>query len=258
MTTLNILILAVVEGVTEYLPISSTAHLIMTSTLLNLQQTPSTTLYEVVIQTGAIFAVIILYWKTLIQHKDHILKVLASFVPTALIGLLFHDTIKTVFFQSNLLIASSLILVGVIFIILELAISRGAIKLRADLTDITFTHAVLIGIIQASAIVPGVSRAGAVMIGMMLLGYKRTDAALYSFILAIPTLASASALDLITTDPSLLTSQMVSHLLIGSIVSCITALIVIKWLIGYLQHHSLAWFGAYRIIVGILFIALTI
>lgn len=257
MTIAQTILLSIVEGVTEYLPISSTAHLIMTSTLLHIQQTAQTTLFEVVIQTGAIFAVVILYWKTLTTHTEQYLKILASFIPTALIGLLLHSTIKTVFFQSPHLIAGSLVVVGVIFMIVEKYIADGSLKLSKHMSDITLTHALIIGTMQGMAVIPGVSRAGAVMIGMMLLGYKRTDSALYSFILAIPTLAAASALDLIKTDPALLTQNMVTSLLIGSVLSCLTALVCMKWLIAYLQRNSLTVFGIYRIVIGVLFYILT-
>ncbi len=261
MTFVHTLIFALVEGVTEFLPISSTAHLIITSKLLGITQNPVVSLFEVVIQSGAILAVVVLYWSTFVSflstQRRLLYMLVLSFMPTALAGLAFHKTIKEVFFHADTLIASSLIGVGILFIAVESLIARKVVTLSRDMHALSMTHALLIGIMQATAIVPGVSRAGAVMLGMMMLGYKRTDSALYSFLLAVPTLLAAGAYDLLKTDTSLLTSDVVQTLAIGGFLSCVAAYACLRWLIAYLQHNTLTIFGYYRIVAGILFFIFT-
>ncbi len=245
-------ILGIVEGLTEFLPISSTAHLIITSKFLGLSQTEFTTFFEVFIQTGAILAVVVIYFQYILKHKKYLKPLLYSFIPTAAVGLLLHKLIKTVFFDSPLLIYSSLIIVGIVFLVIEYLVKHHKLELKRSLDDITPKDAIIFGLFQACAVVPGVSRAGAVMVGMMVKGYKREEAAIYSFLLAVPTLIAASALDLIKVNAKLLTnSSNISAILVGFIVSFITAFVVIKWFIKYLQSHTLEVFGVYRIILGV-------
>lgn len=251
MTPLQAIILGLIEGITEFLPISSTAHLIISSKLLSLPQDEFVSFFEVFIQSGAILAVVLLYWKTVLEHKDYIGKIIISFIPTAVIGLLMRDTIKDVFFQSDALIGYSLIIVGILFIIVEKYVKDGTLKLTKSLTQMTYKDAFFAGVIQAAAIVPGVSRAGAVIIGLMLMKYKRSEAAVYSFLLAVPTILGASLFDLLKTDVSVLTSSNMMLIAIGFVVSFVSALGFIKWLIGYLQKNSLNAFALYRIVIGL-------
>ncbi|OGK18866.1 hypothetical protein A3D80_00905 [Candidatus Roizmanbacteria bacterium RIFCSPHIGHO2_02_FULL_40_13b] len=251
MSIIHALILGIVEGLTEFLPISSTAHLIITSKFLGLTQSGFTTFFEVFIQSGAILAVVLLYFRYILAHQKYVRSILLSFIPTALVGLILHDTIKTSFFTSPVLIYSSLIVVGILFIIIEHLVRMKKFSLTKHVEDISLQEALIFGLFQALAIVPGVSRAGAVMVGMMVRGYKREEAAVYSFLLAVPTLFAASALDLLKTDMSLLTnSSNALALLIGFTVSFLTAYIVIKWFISYLQRNTLTIFGIYRIVLG--------
>lgn len=252
MNIFQALILGVVEGLTEFLPISSTAHLIIASKFLGLSQTEFITFFEVFIQTGAILAVVVLYFQYILHHKKYLKPLFYSFIPTAIVGLLLHTIVKTVFFDSPLLIYSSLILVGIVFLIIEYLVKQGKLELKRSLDEITPQDAIIFGLFQACAVVPGVSRAGAVMVGMMMRGYKREESAIYSFLLAVPTIFAASALDIVKTDLSIIAND--SHLyalIVGFSVSFITAYIVIKWLINYLQSHTLEIFGVYRIILGI-------
>lgn len=251
MTLTQAIILGLVEGVTEFLPISSTAHLIISSKLLSLPQDEFVSFFEVFIQSGAILAVILLYWKTVLEHQDYIAKIIVSFIPTALIGFLMRDTIKDVFFHSDALIGYSLIIVAILFVLVEMYVKKGTLKLSKSLKDMTYQDAFFAGVIQAAAIVPGVSRAGAVIIGLMLMKYKRAEAAIYSFLLAIPTILGASMFDLIETDLAVLTPSNLSALTVGFVVSFISALVFIKWLIGYLQRNSLNGFALYRILIGL-------
>lgn len=249
MTLVQALILGVIEGITEFLPISSTAHLIIASNFLKLPQSEFVSFYEVFIQSGAILAVVLLYWKLLAGNRQNLQNILISFIPTAIIGFLMRDIIKDVFFQSNSIIGSALVIVGVVFLYVEYLVSQKKLKLTKDIKDMTTKEALLIGTIQAFAIVPGVSRAGAVIVGMMFMRYKRTDAALYSFLLAVPTIGAAGAYDLIKTDLSLVTENL-GLIVIGSVVSFVTAFYFVKWLIQYLQNNSLNAFAFYRIAVG--------
>jgi len=245
-------ILGIVEGITEFIPVSSTAHLIIASTLMGLPQAEFVSFFEVFIQSGAILAVIFLYFDYIRKHQELIPKVLVSFIPTAIIGFIMRDIIKNVFFQSIGIIAAALLLVGVVFIIVEIFIRNNKLVLKKDLTDLKYKDAFLIGLIQSFAVVPGVSRAGAVIVGMMLMKYKRSEAAVFSFLLAIPTIIGASVLDLLKTDPSLFTPVVLRFIGTGFLLSFLSALIFVKWLTRYLQKNSLVIFGVYRIILAIL------
>ena len=147
---------------------------------------------------------------------------------------------------------------GLIFIMIEFLIKKRALVLKGSLKELTYRDAFLIGLVQSLAIVPGVSRAGAVIVGMMLLKYKRSEAAVYSFLLAVPTILGASILDLIKTDVSLLTNKNLIFVATGFLASFVSALAVIKWLITYLQKNSLVIFGVYRIILAVLLFRLLI
>lgn len=253
MTILHAFILGIVEGVTEFLPISSTAHLLFASKLLHISQNGFTTFFEVFIQSGAILAVLVLYYKKFLHHTSLIIHLLASFVPTAIVGLLLHKIIKTVFFQSTELVFLVFFTMGFVFIITEMMIKKKHLALNKSLTDVTIQHALLIGLFQALAVMPGISRAGAVLLAMMLLGYKREDAALYSFFLAVPTIFAASALDLVKTDFSIITqSNRALIIIVGFIVSFVSALFVIKWFMKFLQKNTLIPFGIYRILLTII------
>lgn len=253
MSPVQALILGVVEGITEFLPVSSTAHLIITSTFLGLNQSEFISFFEVFIQSGAILAVVVLYFQYILTHKELVKPLIVSFIPTATIGLLMHSTIKTTFFNSPILIYYSLVMVGIVFLILEYLVKTERLTLTKKLEKISLKDAFLLGLFQACAIVPGVSRAGAVMVGAMIRGYKREEAALYSFFLAIPTILAAGILDFLKTDLTIITqSGHAQTLSIGFITSFITAYLVLKWFISYLQRNTLVIFGVYRIILGML------
>lgn len=253
MNILHALILGIVEGVTEFLPISSTAHLILASRFLNIPQTDFQKFFEVFIQSGAILAVFFLYLKFLWKNQEVQLKILASFLPTAIVGFLLFRIIKDVFFESTALIVSTLLIIGVVFLVLEFLAKRGRIKLSKEIKQVNFRDAIFIGFAQSLAVMPGVSRAGIVIVAMMLLGYKREDAAVYSFLLAIPTILAASALDFYREGAGALVYATQSQfLLVGFITSFVTAYFSVKWLIGYLKKNTLTPFGIYRIALAII------
>ena len=248
MNIINSIILGLVEGVTEFLPISSTAHLIISSKFLNIPTTEFQKFFEVFIQSGAILAVVFVYWKTIFKNRNLMINVILSFIPTAIVGFLLHKIIKGVLFESFTLIAASLFVVGLFFIIFEFLLKRKIIKTDKKIIQMTILQALLIGIGQSLAVVPGVSRAGAVILTMMLLGFDREESALYSFVLAVPTLFAASAFDFIKTDPQLVFSgSNPIFLFVGLITAFFSALFAIKWFIKFLQKNSLSYFGIYRI-----------
>jgi len=255
MTLLHTIILGVVEGITEFLPISSTAHLIITSKILQLKQTEFLKLFEVFIQSGAILSVVFLYFNYLLKNKKVILKLFVSFLPTALIGYLFFNIIKDVFFESLWILTIAFFVVGLLFLLIENKIKKGKLNLKNKISDISYKHAFLIGLFQSFAVIPGVSRAGAVIISMLVMGYKRDESAIYSFLLAVPTIAAASIFDLYK-NLNVLSSNVtnIQMLIIGFVVSFISAYFSVKWLIEYLKKNSLLIFGIYRIALAIILV----
>jgi len=249
MTYFQSIILGLVEGVTEYLPISSTFHLIWTSKLLGVAQTDFQKAYEVIIQGGAILAVLLLYLNTFLTNRKLLLKIFYSFVPTAILGFLLYKIIKGSFFENYQLQLAIFAFVGLFFMFDEAFVSK--LNLKKNLADLSTRDALIIGFIQVLAVFPGVSRAGAVIVGMMVLRVKRDEAAKYSFLLAVPTLLAASALDLYVSLPTLVSHpENMGFLIVGFITSFISALFVVKWLINFLQKHTLVAFGIYRLILA--------
>jgi len=248
--------LGIIEGLTEFLPISSTAHLILVSQLLNIPQTDFQKFFEVFIQSGAILAVFFIYLKYVLKNKKIIPKVIASFVPTAVIGFLLYKIIKHVFFNSRLLMALSFFILGAVFLVIEYLIKNKKIKLTQSIDRLNYQTAIIVGFMQALAVIPGVSRAGIVLVTMMILGFKREESARYSFLLAVPTILAASGYDLYKSkDLLVFSSNNLFLLMIGFVVSFISAYVVVNWFIKYLQKNTLNLFAIYRIILaGILFV----
>jgi len=257
MNLLNTIVLGIVEGITEFLPISSTAHLIIFSKLLHISQTEFQKFFEVFIQSGAILAVIFIYIHYLLKNKKIIKSIILSFIPTAIIGFLLYKVIKNYFFDSFGLIQIAMFSIGLVFIVFELLIKNKKIVLKKTISQLTLTEAVVVGLVQSLAVVPGVSRAGAVMLGMMLLGYKRDESATYSFLLAVPTILAAGAYDLFKSKNILVSNlDSIWILIFGFLASFVFAYFSVKWLINYLKRNSLVFFGIYRIIVALLLFVL--
>lgn len=247
MTIFHAILLSIVEGITEFLPISSTGHLILVSNLLTIPQTDFIKSFEIFIQLGAILAVVSLYGKKFLLEKSLALKILVSFVPTAIAGFILYPLVKNVLLESPLVVAWALIVGGVILIGIEkfLRNTQGA--------AIGYRQAFLIGVFQSLSLIPGVSRAGATIIGALLLGTTRTAAVEYSFLLAIPTMVAAVGWDMIQSAGQFSSSDM-TVLAVGFIGSYITAVITIKAFIGFIKQNSFVSFGIYRIVVGTLFL----
>jgi undecaprenyl-diphosphatase len=251
MNTFQAIFLGIVEGFSEFLPISSTFHLLLTQQILKIPATTSIDNFIVIIQSGAIFAAVWLYWRKILFNVNLIKILLCSFFATGVIAFLGKDVVKDVFFTNHLLQIFSFILVGLLFFLTEYIYKKKNNQKNND--DITITDALLIGLAQSLALIPGVSRSGAVILFMTWRGFKRSQSAEYSFMLGIPTIFAASIfdmVDLIQSSQNL--SDLTSYLIIGWLVAFIVALISIKWLISYLQKNTLNLFGWYRIIVGVL------
>lgn len=254
MTIIQSFIMGIVEGLTEFLPISSTAHLILTGELLKIPSTDFLKSFEISIQLGAILSVVILYWKKVWSNIGIIWKLAAAFIPTSIIGLIFYKIVKTYLMESLSLIAISLIIGGIIIFFFENWYANKNIKEEAtdaDLHAITYKQAIVLGIVQAIAIIPGVSRSGATIIGGLAQGIKRKTIVEFSFLLAIPTMLAATVLD-IYKNPTIFTSDQIIVWLVGFIVSFITAIIGVKFLIKYVQKNDFKAFAYYRIILGVI------
>lgn len=250
MDLITTLILSAVEGITEFLPISSTGHLTLTSQILNISQTEFVKSFEIIIQLGAILSVVFLFYKNLLDFKLWP-KIIVSFLPAAIIGFTLYKLIKGYLIGNNLITVAALLLGGIFFIIVELFLKNKDVK-NIKIEDLSLKRAFGIGVLQAISIIPGVSRAGASIIGGMLFGLKRDEAAKFSFILAVPTMLAATTLDAVETKLNFTSSELML-LAVGFIASFIFALLTVKLFLKYLARHSFIGFGIYRIFVAIAF-----
>ncbi len=248
MNFIQAVILSVVEGFSEFLPISSTGHLVLASALLKINQTDFIKSFEIIIQFGAILAVCFLYWRKLISNFKLWPKLMIAFLPTGIVGLVLYKFIKTILLGNSSIILITLFLGGVLLIILEKLYQERESYL-SSINQISYKQAFLVGLCQSIAIIPGVSRAGATIIGGMFLGLKRQTAVEFSFLLAIPTMAGATGLDLLKSSFSF-TTQEYLLLLVGLIGSFLTAIFAVKFLLKFVKSHSFIGFGIYRIILA--------
>jgi undecaprenyl-diphosphatase len=246
------ILLGIVEGLTEFIPVSSTFHLIATARILGGGGGEFAKLFEVFIQSGAILAVLVLFWKRLRRDFALVKKTLTAYLPTVILGVIAYRTVKNVFFESYAWMIGIFIMVGLVFLVFEYLVKKEVLSPRKALASLTYRDAVLVGLAQTLAFFPGVSRAGAVILVMMILGFRRDDAAAFSFFLAIPTILSAGAYDLFKTRELLFQSaSYIPVLAVGFAVSFGVALIALRWLIRYLQSHTLNLFGYYRLAAGV-------
>ncbi len=255
MDFLQAIVLSVVEGITEFLPISSTGHLVLASKILSIPQTEFVKSFEIFIQLGAILAVVVLYFKRYIRQFKAWKNIVLAFLPTAFVGFLFYNVIKEILLGNLGVTLLALFLGGIILIFVEKFVPKvGKVK---SVQDISVKSALLIGLFQSASIIPGVSRAAATIIGGLFLGLSREAAVEFSFLLAIPTLLAATGLDLVKAQFSFSSVEW-SLLFVGFLGSFITALIVIKWFIKYVQSHSFVVFGVYRVILALIYFAIFI
>ncbi len=253
MTILQTLILSLVEGITEFLPVSSTGHLILASQLLQIPQSTFLETFEIIIQFGAILAVLTIYIQKLLNKKYLWKNLFFAFLPAGALGFILYKLIKGFLLKNPWITVASLIIGGVFLILFEKFFSH---KSNTSLEKLSIPQSILIGIGQSLAIIPGVSRAAASIVSGMLVGLPREDAVEFSFLLAVPTIAAASVLDLLKSSLTFQGNQ-VMLLILGSFASCIVALLTIKIFINYVKTHSFVPFGIYRIVIGILFLILS-
>ena len=270
---LKAILFGIVEGITEWLPISSTGHMILLDEFIKLDVSPEFySMFQVVIQLGAIMAVVVLFWNDFFPfgRKDNVqplrrigilsyvkmdkimlwIKILVACIPAAVIGLLFDEQLEAMFYNYQT-VSIALIVFGIAFILIE-NYNQGRLSKIDSLSELTLNTALLIGIFQLiAAIFPGTSRSGATIVGALLLGVSRTVAAEFTFFLAIPVMFGASLLKIIKFG-FIFTTHEIIILLIGMIVAFIVSVIVIQFLMSYIKKHDFKFFGWYRIVLGII------
>lgn len=259
---LKALILGIVEGITEWLPISSTGHMILVDEFLKLNVSEEfKSMFLVVIQLGAILAVVVLYFKKLIPldvqnkklhwKKDTLtmwLKIIVSCVPAAIVGVFFDDQLEAVFYNWQT-VSAALIIFGILFIIIEKR-NRGREPKINSINDITYKTAIIIGMFQLiAAVFPGTSRSGATIVGALLIGVSRSIAAEYTFFLAVPVMFGASALKLVKFGFDFSFMEL-AILAVGLISAFVVSILAIKFLMSYIKKHDFTVFGWYRIVLG--------
>lgn len=250
MTLLHAVIFGVVEGITEFLPISSTAHLILTARLLGLTQSEFQKTFEIAIQLGAILSVIVFYWRSLL-NKAILMRLIVAFIPTAIVGLVLHKVIKNILFESESVILWSLFIGGIFLTLFELTHDEKRATIH-DIEKIPYAKAAYVGLFQALAVIPGVSRSAATIVGGLLLGVNRPTIVSFSFLLAVPTMLAATVLDMGSSAHSFTVSEW-GMLSIGFIVSFIVALGSIVWLLSFIRRHTFVPFGIYRVMIACVF-----
>ncbi|MFQ3252210.1 MAG: undecaprenyl-diphosphatase [Loktanella salsilacus] len=261
-TTLIAAFLGLIEGLTEFIPVSSTGHLLLAGHFLGFESAGKT--FEVVIQLGAVLALLTIYFGKLWQvfrdaprdpaARRFILSVLVAFLPAVFIGVLAHDFIKNVLFETPRLIAVMLVLGGVVLLFVDKIAPEPR---HDDATAFPVKMSLIIGFVQCLAMIPGVSRSGATIVGALMLGAGKRAAAEFSFFLSLPTMAGAFAYD-IYKNRDLLDAGAVNEIVVGLICAFISAVLVVKWLLGFVSRHGYALFGWWRIIVGsVAFVALS-
>ncbi len=250
MTLFDSLILGALEGVTEFLPISSTGHLILASQLLGLEQTNAHKAFEVAIQLGSILAVLFLYTQRLLQDKMLWFKIGVAFLPAGALGFLFYKQIKALFGVET--VSIMLIAGGIVFLIFEYLRRDKPIDAGKDIREHSFKEALAIGVFQSLSMIPGTSRSGATLIGGLMMGLNRKSAAEFSFLLAIPTMIIATAYDLLKHRNEMVVDDYFM-LSVAFVTAFVFALATVKIFVAFVSRHTFVPFGIYRIVVGVIF-----
>ncbi len=251
MNLIHVIILSLTEGLTEFLPISSTGHLILVSRILSLESSSFLKTFEIVIQLGAIMAIVVLYFKKLISSLNLLKKLFVAFLPTAVVGFTLYPLIKDFLLGSSAVTLNALFLGGIALIAIEWFLKRKKTEVKKP-SEITYRQAILIGTFQSLSVIPGVSRAAATIMGGLLTGLDRETATEFSFLLAVPTMFAATLLDIYKSRQMIAAGGTLT-LFVGTVLSFLFAIIAVKFLIGYVKKHDFTAFGVYRIILSILF-----
>lgn len=251
MTWIHAVILGVVEGLTEFLPVSSTGHLILVSNLLRIPQSEFLKSFEIAIQLGAILAVLAISWKRLLLDRRIFLRVSAAFIPTAILGLLLYKVVKTYLLGNQAVVVWALVIGGLALIIFE-QFYKASSASKNDLSAMSYKDAVVIGLAQSVAMIPGVSRSAATILGGMSLGWSRLAIVEFTFMLAVPTMAAATGLDLLKSGFAFSASEY-GLLAIGATAAFLVAYVSVRWLLSYVRSNNFVAFGVYRVVVGLAF-----
>ena len=243
-------LLGVVEGLTEFLPVSSTGHLILASHLMGIGEESFTKSFEIAIQSGAILAVVFLYLERFLKDLEVWKRIIVAFLPTGALGFLLYKFIKSYLIGNEKVVVASLIGGGIFLLFADRLCERYCHI--GDISQLSYKRAFVVGVFQSLAMVPGVSRSASTIIGGMLMGLNRRTAAEFSFLLAVPTMFVATSYDLYKSHGEFNTSEWYL-LAVGFLSSFITALITVKLFLGYVSKHSFVPFGIYRILVGIIY-----
>ncbi len=279
MNILDAVILSIVEGVTEFLPVSSTGHMILAADIFRIPQTEFLKSFEIIIQTGAILAVVRLYIKVLLTNRVILKKLLAAFIPTGIVGFVLYKFIKGYLLDNTPVVLWSLFIGGIILIVWEkVNISKSTLKeswlpLRFSLPpsrwtsrndkkfqkieDLSYKKAFIIGLFQSLSVIPGVSRAASTIVGGMTVGLGRKSAVEFSFLLAVPTMIAATGMDLVKSNFYFSNAEW-GVLAVGFAGAFVTALLTVKFFLRFVEHHTFVPFGVYRIVLAVMFWVLVI
>jgi len=252
MNIFHTIILGIVEGLTEFLPISSTAHIDITRSIFSIPATDFIKSFEIIIQLGAILAVLILYWDKIFKSWKYFRNIIIAFIPTGVIGFVLYKLIKSFLLGNNKIEAFALLVGGLIILYFEYKQKKNLEQSSTQaVEDLSFRQLLTLGVVQSLAVIPGVSRSGAVIVGGRIMKISAPVITEFSFLLAIPTMLAATLYDVYKSGLSFSSDQW-GTIALGFVVSFIVALFVVKWLINYVKTHSFAIFGWYRIVFSIL------
>lgn len=249
MNIIKAIILSVIEGLTEFLPISSTGHLILTEHFLNIPGTEFVKSFDIIIQLGAILAIVWLYWKKILASKTLWKQIIIAFIPTGFFGLVFYSLIKHYLLNNIYVTIASLFIGGIVLLIIDRQFKEKNAITTSD--KIGTKKLVTIGLFQSISMIPGVSRSAATIVGGLFTGLSRQEAVEFSFLLAVPTMTAATGLDLIKSSPSF-TSNEIVILAIGFVVTFFSALIAVKAFTQYVASHNFRYFAIYRIVLALI------
>ena len=251
MNYIQSVIIAIIEGLTEFLPISSTGHMILASAAMKIHENEFAKTFEIVIQLGAILAIAIMYMKRFLRGINIYLKLIVAFIPTAIVGFLAYDFIKTYLFNP-MVVSISLIIGGIILIIIDKKVEKRKSEIK-EVEDIPYKNAFYIGLIQCLSMIPGTSRAAATIIGGVFNRFDKKQATEFSFLLAVPTMFAAGGYDLLKT-PIDFTREEIIMLISGLFFAFVSAWIAVKIFLRIVEKYGFQYFGYYRIALGIIFL----
>lgn len=255
MNIIQVIILAIIEGITEFLPISSTGHMVIASAFMGIGTNDFVKLFEVAIQLGAILSVVILYFKRFFKSFDFYYKLVVGVIPAVIVGVLFKKMINQ-FLESPLVVACTLLIGGIVLLFVDEWFNKSEVKSEEDTSYVT---ALKVGLFQCLAVIPGVSRSAATIVGGMSQKLTRTAAAEFSFFLAVPTMFGATIKeiwDFHKEHAQMFNGDQVKFLVIGNVIAFVVAMLAIKTFITFLEKKGFKLFGYYRIIAGIVLLAL--